>query len=247
MAFDNWDATQEWLTYLSKHHRHNYAELGGALLNLVPELRSQLHELDEPNYHIGTSHANYGQSVKRTTIDLVENDTITLKMVNDDEIYYKHNLRRSSRKYEVEVNGTTKVYSNYVKVDVKRSNSNEAYVVLQKESRGKSRTSANKNAEKIEYKFEIVNNTIVLDAYYLSDYRNLWKDEEINATFYLPEGITVYFDNSVKNFLYNVDNEADIYDKDMANHHFKMTDDKLKCTDCVEEIEDNEIIEEESI
>ena len=195
----------------------------------------------------GTSHANYGQSVKRTTIDLVENDTITLKMVNDDEIYYKHNLRRSSRKYEVEVNGTTKVYSNYVKVDVKRSNSNEAYVVLQKESRGKSRTSANKNAEKIEYKFEIVNNTIVLDAYYLSDYRNLWKDEEINATFYLPEGITVYFDNSVKNFLYNVDNEADIYDKDMANHHFKMTDDKLKCTDCVEEIEDNEIIEEESI
>ena len=58
MAFDNWDATQEWLTYLSKHHRHNYAELGGALLNLVPELRSQLHELDEPNYHIGTSHAN---------------------------------------------------------------------------------------------------------------------------------------------------------------------------------------------
>ena len=53
----------------------------------------------------GTSHANYGQSNTKTTLNLVENDTITLKMINDDEVYYKHNLRRSSRKYEVEVNG----------------------------------------------------------------------------------------------------------------------------------------------
>ncbi|MEO9570557.1 MAG: PspC domain-containing protein [Polaribacter sp.] len=195
----------------------------------------------------GTSHANYGQNVKKTTLNLVKNDTLTLKMVNDDEIYYRHNLRRSSHKYEVEVDGITKVYSNYVKVDVKKSNSNKAYFILQKESKGKSKSSANKNAQKIEYKFEIIDNTIVLDAYYLSEFKNMWKDEEVNITFYLPEGNTVYFDNTVKNFLYNVENEGDIYDKDMVNHYFKMTDDTLKCTDCNEEIEDDEIIKQESI
>ena len=195
----------------------------------------------------GTSHANYGQSNTKTTLNLVENDTITLKMINDDEVYYKHNLRRSSRKYEVEVNGIKKVYSNYVKVDVKKSNSNEAYIVLQKESRGKNSLNANKNAEKIEYKFEVLDNTIVLDAYYLSEFKNIWKDEEVNVTFYLPEGTTVYFDHSTKNFLDNVENDKDIHDNDMQNHHFKMTNETLTCTDCVDEIEEDETVIEDKI
>ena len=79
----------------------------------------------------------------------------------------------------------------------------------------------------------------------LSEFRNLWKDEEVNVTFYIPEGVTVYFDNTVKNFLYNVDNDKDIYDKDMANHHFKMTDKTLTCTDCIDE--DDDEIEEETL
>jgi hypothetical protein len=180
----------------------------------------------------GTSHVNDGQFVKKTSLNIIEKDTITLKMINDDEIYYIHNLRRSSRKYEVDIDGTPKAYSNDVNVNIKRSNSDEGYIIIQKESAGKTRSSANKNAEKIEYKFEIVDNTIVLDAYYLSNYKNIWKDEEINVTIYVPEGNTVYFDHSVKNFLNDVDNEGDIYDKDMANHHFIMTDTTLKCTDC---------------
>ncbi|ARV16745.1 PspC domain-containing protein [Polaribacter sp. SA4-12] len=195
----------------------------------------------------GSSHANYGDFSKKTVINIVENDTISLKIINDDDIHYKHNLRTDSHKYEVDINGYSKVYSNNVKVDVKKSNTDEAYLVLQKESRGRSSNSANKNAEKIEYNFDIIDNTIVLDGYYISDLKNMWKDEEVNVTFYIPEGITVYFDNSIKNFLNNVENETDIYDKEMGRHHFKMTDETLKCTDCVDEIDEDEIIEKESI
>ena len=192
----------------------------------------------------GTSHVNDGQSVKKTSLDIIEKDTITLKMINDDEIYYVNHLRRTSNKYEVEIDGTPKVYSNDVNIKVKRSDFSDAYIIIQKQSSGKTRNIANKNAEKIEYKFEIIDNTIVLDAYYLSNFKNMWKDEEINATIYLPEGNSVYFDNSMKNFLNNVDNETDIYDRDMVNHHFIMTDKTLKCTDCVEELKDDEIKEE---
>jgi hypothetical protein len=84
----------------------------------------------------------------------------------------------------------------------------------------------------------------VFDAYYLSAFKNMWKDEEINITLFIPENITVYFDNSTKNFLEDVKNEGEIYDEDMANHHFIMTDSTLKCTDCIEEIEE---IDEETI
>ncbi|WP_105014377.1 PspC domain-containing protein [Polaribacter porphyrae] len=183
----------------------------------------------------GTSHSNYGESTDKNDLNIIANDTLTLKMVNDDTIYYRHNLRRSTYKEEVEVNGEKMTYSSYVKVDVRKSNTNEAYFIIQKESRGKNKLSAKNNAKKIKYKYEIVGNTIILDAYFLSEYRNLWKDEEINVAFYLPENVIVYFDNSVKNFLYHVDNETDIYDKDMANHYFIMTEKSLKCTDCEDE------------
>ena len=190
----------------------------------------------------GTSHVNDGQFVKKTALNIIKNDTITLKVINDDEIYYRHNLRRSSQKHEITIDGTPKTYSNDVSINVKRSNSAEGYIILQKESSGKTRSSANENAEKIEYKFKIIENAIVLDAYYLSNFKNLWKDEEINATVYLPQGTTVYFDNSIKNFLNDVDNEANIYDKEMVNHHFIMTDNTLKCTDCNNDLEDNNSI-----
>lgn len=192
----------------------------------------------------GTSHANYGQTTEKSPINIVQNDTLRIKMVNDDTLYFRPNLRRSSRKHEVEVGDETKVYSNYVKVDVKKSATNDAYLIIQKESRGKTSAKARKNAEKIIYKYDVDGTDFILDAYFLSDFKNLWKDEEVNVTFFLPEGATVYFDNTSKHFLYNIDNDGDIYDRDMGNHHFIMTEETLKCTDCIEKEDD---IEEESI
>ncbi len=180
----------------------------------------------------GTSHATYGESSEKNKLNIVGNDTLQLKMVNDDNIYYRHNLRRTYYKEEVEVDGQLMTYATNIKVDVKKSNSDENYFVIQKESKGKTRSKAKENAKQIKYNYKIENNTLILDAYFLSDYKNLWKDEEINLVFYLTENTTVYFDNSVKNFLYRVDNEEDIYDKDMGSHHFKMTDKTLTCTDC---------------
>jgi phage shock protein PspC (stress-responsive transcriptional regulator) len=196
----------------------------------------------------GTSYANYGQSTERNTLNIVKNDTLKIKMVNDDTIYYRHNLRRNSSQEEVEIDGKLMTYSNYIKVDVKRSASDESYIIIQKESRGKNKSNASKNAQNITYKYKVVDKTIVLDAYFLSAYKNMWKDEEINITIYLTENAIVYFDNSSKNFLNDVDNEADIYDKEMVNHHFIITESTLKCTDCVAEIEEEqELIDEKVI
>jgi hypothetical protein len=176
---------------------------------------------------------------------MVANDTLTLKMVNDDALYYRQNLRRSTYKEEVTVNGEKVVYASNIKVDVRKSATAESTMVIQKVSRGKNKSKANFNTTKIIYKYQIIENTIVLDAYFLSEYKNLWKDEEINITFYIPENTLVYFDRSTKNFLHHIENSTDIYDKDMAKHHFKMTENTLTCTDCVEELEE-EIIENDA-
>ncbi|WP_439131651.1 PspC domain-containing protein [Polaribacter sp.] len=189
----------------------------------------------------GTSHATYGESSEKNKLSVVANDTLQLKMINNDNIYYRHNLRRSYQKEEVEVDGELMTYASNIKVDVRKSNTDENYFVIQKESKGKTRSKAKENAKQINYNYDVSGKTLVLDAYFLSDYKNFWKNEEINIIFYLTENTVIYFDNSVKNFLYRVENEEDIYDKDMGNHHFKMTDKTLTCTDCkVEKKEDKE-------
>jgi len=175
----------------------------------------------------GTSHSNYGQHIEKSPLNFVANDTITIKMINDDNIYYQHNLRRNSHKHEVEIDGEIKIYATEIFVDVEKSTSDKAYMIIQKASRGKSRLKANKNAEKIKYNYSIKNNEILLDAFYISAFRNRWKEEDIKITLYIPENSTVYFDYSTKGFLNNIDNTTDTYDRDMARHYFLMTNEGL--------------------
>ncbi|AUC85031.1 transcriptional regulator [Polaribacter sp. ALD11] len=191
----------------------------------------------------GATHANYGKHVEKNTLNIAKNDTLVLKMQNDDTIYYQHNLRRTSRKHEVEIDNKQFVYTNDVRLDIKKSNSGTAYIVVQKESYGSSSVKASKNAEKIQYKYTIKDNEIILDAFFLSDIKNIFKDEEIDITIFIPETTNVYFDYSVKTFLNDVKNETRIDDRDMVNQHFIMTDKTLKCTDCIQEIEENDIDE----
>lgn len=192
----------------------------------------------------GTTHAKDGKFVEKTNLNIIKNDTLILKMRNDDTIYYKDNLRRSYRKEEVDIDGQMMIYTNSINVDVKRSATDRAYFIIQKESRGRSRILANRTAEKIKYKYTIEENELILDAYFLSEMKNIFKDEEIDIVIFVPEETNVFFDNSVKYFLQNVKNESNMFDGDMANHHFIMTSKTLKCTDCIEEVDE---IEEEKI
>ncbi|GAB7257218.1 PspC domain-containing protein [Polaribacter sp. OB-PA-B3] len=193
----------------------------------------------------GTTHANYGKNVVRKNLAISKQDTLVVKMKNNDEIYYKHNLRRSSRRHEVEVDNKRMVYTNDIRIDVNRSNTDEAYVIIQKESYGKSSIRASKNAEKIKYNYTLSNNELILDAYFLTNIKNIFKDEEIVITLFLPTTSTIYFDNSVKSFLYNVRSENNLDEDEMTNHYFKMTNIALKCTDCV--IENNDTDDEETV
>ncbi|WP_299055746.1 PspC domain-containing protein [uncultured Polaribacter sp.] len=182
----------------------------------------------------GVTHAKEGRNVITETINLTQKDTLFIAMKNNNNLYYEHNLKRSSNKHKVEVNNIEKTYSNYVHVDVKKSATNEAYFIVEKESRGKNINLANKNAKRIEYNYSKEGNRILFNTFFLSDIKNIWKDEQINITVFVPENNYVFFDNSAKNFLYDVDNTENILDRKMANHYFIMTESVLKCTDCVE-------------
>ena len=180
----------------------------------------------------GTSHSNFGHSVQKNPLKIIASDTLVLKMRNNDAIYYQHNLRRNSRRHEVNVGGVPLIYTNDIHLDIKRSTTNTAYIIIQKTSYAASSSEARKSAEEIQYLYSVQENNLILDAFFLSDLKNIFKEEEIDIALYVPKGTHVYLDNSVKNFLSNVKNKTNMYDDDMVNHHFEMTNTVLKCTDC---------------
>ena len=186
----------------------------------------------------GATHANYGKYVEKNTLNITKKDTLVLKIQNDDAIYYQHNLRRTSERRQVVIDTKQLAYSNDIRLDVKKSTSDSAYIIVQKESNGKNSMKARLNAKKIQYKYALQDNELILDAFFLSHLKNIFKEEKIDITIFIPENTPIYFDNSVRNFLNDVKNETDIYDKEMVNHHFKMMKAVLKCTDCMKVIEE---------
>ncbi|RLK00191.1 PspC domain-containing protein [Tenacibaculum discolor] len=187
-----------------------------------------------------TTHAYDGAHVSKHSITYNQEEPLKIRVVNDDNIYYQHNLRNRDNSISVHVNDKEMKYSNDINIDVRKSETGNAYIEIKKTSEGRKRNNANSNAEAIQYNFKTANNTIVFDAFFISEYKNMWKDEEIDAVLYIPEGTTVYFEGSSRNFLDDVENVQNVYDRDMANHHFKMTPKGFNCLDCDEEDINNE-------
>lgn len=188
----------------------------------------------------GADHARAGSSITKKELYVSPTDTLSLEVVNDDSLYYSYNFRRRNNKEEVYINDKPQWYSNYVKIDVRESNDGTAYIEVRRRSRGRNINRAKKNAEKIKFNYEIKDNRILVDGYFLTEYKNFAKEEVVYFNLYLPEGNTVFFDKSSRTFLYNISNNQGIYDNDMINHHFLMKDDGLDCTDCEEETDEEE-------
>ena len=193
----------------------------------------------------GTSHAVDGKSIDKKNLNIVANDTLNINVLNDDNLFFKSNLKRNRyRKEQVEIDGMQKTYSNNILVDVEMSDTNNSYITIQKSSLGRNRFKANKNSEKIIYNFKQVSNTLELDAFYLSDFRNMFKDEEVKITVYVAKGVTVYFDKSSKGFLYRIDNTTNTYEREMIKNYFLMTEEGLHSKE-LKSLEELDIEEDE--
>ena len=174
-----------------------------------------------------TTKAASGYKIEKKNLNLVANDTISLKMIKNDELNYQHNFRR---RYDVEVvyNGDDKkLYSTDVYLNVEKSDSNQAYLQIRKDSEGRNKLKASNTANEILYNYSITDKEIRLDSYFLSEYKNWLKDEDVHITLFIPNGVTVHFDKSTKNYINSAYNTTNTYRRDMVKQHFVMTDDGL--------------------
>lgn len=169
-------------------------------------------------------------------LPIMANDTLRVKMIGNDNLSNRKELRRQYSSETVYDNDTQKLFSTRINVDIKSTDKENAFVKIRKESEGKNRLTANNDAEAIEYQFNLNDNNLELNGYFLSDFKNKFKDQLIDITINIPTNSFIYLDNSTRTFLDDVDNIQDINDRDMPRHLYQMTDEGLKCLDCDPEI-----------
>jgi phage shock protein PspC (stress-responsive transcriptional regulator) len=165
-------------------------------------------------------------------LPIIANDTLKVKMIGNDELSNRKELRRRYSYETVYDNDVQKLFSSRINVDLKSTDKANAYVKIRKESEGKNRLTANNYAKAIDYSFNLNNKNLVLNGYFLSEFKNIFKDQSIDITIYLPTNSIIYLDKSTRTFLNDVDNVQDIHDRDMPKHYYKMTEAGLECLDC---------------
>jgi len=177
--------------------------------------------------------ATNGSISENYDFTIVEKDTLHILMSGNDKIANRKSLYRSRNLESVSDSiGNEKLFSSYVHVDIRRSSTDQILVKVIKSSRAINKSKAKENASLINYNFTDAPNVLNLDAYFLVPTSLEHNRPKIDVIVYVPNDRYVYLDNTTKSFLYDVKNSTNIYDADMANHHFLMTSDNFECTDC---------------
>lgn len=182
--------------------------------------------------NFATQTAYDGVKNQTEELPIIANDTLTIKMIGNDDLSYSKELRRRYNFETVYENDIQKLYSTRINVDIKYTDKENAFIKIRKESEGRNRLSANNDAEAIEYQFNLNAKNLELNGYFLSDIKNKFKDQSIDLNIYLPINSVIYLDNSTRTFLNDVDNIQGIHGRDMPNNYFKMTDKGLECLNC---------------
>ena len=182
--------------------------------------------------NFATQKAYDGVNNQSEELTIVANDTLKVNMLGNEDLSNQRELRRRYGYENVYKGDIQKLFSTRIDVDVKSTDNSNAYIKIRKQSEGNNRLNANNDAEAIEYTFAVTDETLNLNGYFLSDFKNKFKEQLVSITLYLPINSVLYLDNSTRTFLNDVDNVQNIYDRDMPKNYFKMTENGLECLDC---------------
>lgn len=183
-----------------------------------------------------------GKTVKKEQVFMQPTDTLYVTMQYNN--YYSKSLdERQREKYTHDEKNNEIIYSTKVRVHFLKTNENQPFLQVEKSATGKSHKEASGRAEKIKYNFDIQGNRIILDNYYITDFGNKFRDQEVNVYIYLPEGTYIKPDKSIQDY--------DWSDNDFFNLHYssdsyvyKVKADKVMCLNCPDDEDDYDDVEE---
>lgn len=184
-----------------------------------------------------------GRIVKKETLNIPAKDTLLIKFQHND-YFAKDIYDRSDFKITTDSTNNDIIYSNDVRIQIKKSNENYSYIQIEKEAKGKSFAEARQKAEQIRYQYKITGNQLVFDNYLLTDLKNKYRNQQIEITLFLAEGTLFKMDGSVNDYDQSDD---DFFNLDYDNYEplYKVGYSKVSCLNCTNDDNDtDETLEE---
>ena len=189
-----------------------------------------------------TAYANDGRIVLKEKFNLDKNDTLTVKFVHND--FFSKNID-DNENFKILNDSTNQevIYSNNISLRFEKTDANQPYIQIEKESKGKSIAEAKQTAEKIEYFYKIVGNKIILNNYLTTNVKNKFRDQQIEITIFLPVGTYLKPDSSLQNY---ESTDSDFFEwRANENDIFKVGNNKIACVTCKFDSNDDEDNDEE--
>lgn len=174
--------------------------------------------------------------VEKKVLAIKPTDTLYIKFKYND--YYTKSLNHY-REFEFVQDSANNelIYSNDVRLHVLHTDESAPFMQIEKSARGNSFTNAKKRAEKINYKFQVNGNHLILDNYFLTDVKNKFRGQEVDIYLYVPDGQLIKPDSSVRDYYNSDDNFFELnYNGD---YNYKVIGTKVKCLNCPAD-EDND-------
>ena len=177
-----------------------------------------------------------GKTVKKEQVFMQPTDTLFVRMQYNN--YYAKSINERERgKYTHDENNNEIIYSTKVRVHFLKTDENIPFIQIEKSATGKSHNDAKNRSEKIKYNFDIQSNRINLDNYFTTNFKNKFRDQEVNVYIYLPKGTYIKPDMYVKNYDRS---DNDFFDlKHDSNYVYKVEEYDVKCQNCPNDDDDD--------
>jgi len=168
----------------------------------------------------------------------VENpvDVLTVKMHATDDIDLNQRYSFNNLQMVYNDGGEALLYSEDVRFDIKKSKDSTVHIKIRKDADGSSFEAARATSNAINYEYSISGNELVLDDYLTTETKNKIRDQEVRVLLYLPEGMSVRFDDNVRGSIgRGTKNDRDYYRSEIVEYLWTMDEEgELKCQDCPE-------------
>ncbi len=178
-----------------------------------------------------TEHSFTGKVTTQETLKTTSNDTLLVRMQSNDIL--GNRLRRSNNfLIEYDNNGDRVYMRRNVRLIVRSTREDNAYIKIQKETSGSSFSKAKDEASQIDYHYEVVGNTLNLDGFFTTEGGSKFRSQEVKVILYLPEGATIYADDNTYSYHRNDRRYRDILDNGNEEKYLTLRSGKLRCDDC---------------
>lgn len=178
----------------------------------------------------------------RTALALeVPSDTLVITMKDSDMDYDRDDIHFGRMTFGYDENDNRMLMSEEVDIKIRKSDDDTMSINIRKDADGSSTPAARDRARNIEYRYEVEGNEIVLDKYLTTETSNKARNQEVTITIYVPESMTVYFEDSTSRYIgRGIDNDQGFYRSGIAGQYWLMSDDgELQCLDCPEDDDEN--------